>query len=305
VTSGDAAQPAATHATGGPRPSRLPHAPTGAMVDRSPPLFVALRYVMILLLCAVSLLPVYAALVTSLTEYENVGSGYLLPYDWAWHNYIDVWGQIPLAQYALATCIYAFSSAAGCVIIGTLAAYALSRTNFIGKQTFLYSLLVSQVIPLIVLAVPLFALIRSVGLFDTYLGISLVVMGVHLAFPIMFLKSYFDGIPRDMEEAAQVDGCNELQALIRIVLPSARPAIFTTFALVFFTSWQIFLIPLILAISDDKTPVTVGVFRLLSDSYTPWQLVMAASILASIPPIAVFLIAQRQLIGGLTAGAVK
>jgi ABC-type glycerol-3-phosphate transport system permease component len=288
--------------THGRRPGK---SATGAMVDRSPPLLVALRYAVILILCAISLLPVYAAFVTSLTEYENVGNGYLLPYDWAWHNYVDVWSQIPLLKYTIATAIYAFSSAVGCVVVGTLAAWALSRTNFLGKQTLLYSLLVSQVIPMIVVAVPLFALVRAVGLFDTYLGISLVVMGVHLAFPIMFLKSYFDGIPRDMEEAAQVDGCNQLQALVRIMLPSARPALFTTFALVFFTSWQIFLIPLILAISDDKTPVTVGIFRLLSDSYTPWQYVMAASIIASIPPIAVFLIAQRQLIGGLTAGAVK
>jgi len=121
----------------------------------------------------------------------------------------------------------------------------------------------------------------------------------------MFLKGYLDGIPKDMEEAAQVDGCNQVQALFRIVLPSIRPAIYTTLALVFFTSWQMFLIPLILSSSDDKAPVTVGVFRLLSDSYTPWHLVMAGAIIASIPPVAVFLIAQRQLIGGLTAGAVK
>jgi ABC-type glycerol-3-phosphate transport system permease component len=121
----------------------------------------------------------------------------------------------------------------------------------------------------------------------------------------MYLKSYLDGIPKDMEEAAQVDGCNQIQALVHIILPSARPAIFTTFALVFFTSWQIFLIPLILSISDEKSPVTVGIFRLLSDSYTPWQLVMAGSVIASIPPILVFLSAQRHLIGGLTAGAVK
>jgi ABC-type glycerol-3-phosphate transport system permease component len=177
--------------------------------------------------------------------------------------------------------------------------------NFVGKQAFLYALLVSQVIPLIVIAVPLFTLVRSVGLFDSYTGIALAVMGVHLAFPVMFLKSYFDGIPKDMEEAAQVDGCNQVQALFHIVLPSARPAIFTTLALVFFTSWQIFLIPLILSSSDEKAPVTVGIFRLLSDSYTPWHLVMAGSIIASIPPILVFLVAQRHLIGGLTAGAVK
>jgi multiple sugar transport system permease protein len=278
--------------------------PSG-VVHRSGRFALALRYAAILVLCAVSLLPVYAAVVTSLTTYPNVGRGDLYPSDWAWWNYVEVWTQVPLGQYMLATLIYALTSAAGCVVIGTLAAYALSRTSFPGKQAFLYSLLVTQVIPLIVLAVPLFALVRAAGLFDTYLGIGLVVMGVHLAFPIMFLKSYLDGIPRDMEEAAQVDGCSQLQALIKIVLPSARPALFTTFALVFFTSWQTFLIPLILATSDEKTPVTVGIFRLLSDSYTPWQLVMAASILASMPPIAVFLLAQRQLIGGLTAGAVK
>jgi ABC-type glycerol-3-phosphate transport system permease component len=288
-----------------PAEATRPNHAASSVVQQSGPVALALRYLAITAFCAISLLPVYAAIVTSLTEYPNVGRGDLFPSDWAWHNYLDVWSQIPLAQYMLATLIYALSSALGCVVIGTLAAYALSRLQFHGKQVLLYGLLVSQVIPLIVLAIPLFALIRAVGLFDSYVGIWIVIMGIHLAFPIMFLKSYLDGIPRDMEEAAQVDGCNQLQAMVWIVLPSAKPALFTTFALVFFTSWQTFLIPLILTSSDEKTPVTVGVFRLLSDSYTPWQFVMAASIIASIPPIAVFLIAQRQLIGGLTAGAVK
>jgi multiple sugar transport system permease protein len=279
-------------------------APT-SVVERSTMPFKIFRYVLILLLCGFALLPVYAAIVTSLTTYENIGNGNLIPTDWAWNNYIEVWGQIPLAQYLIATTIYAVASALACVVLGVLAAFALSRMGFAGKQVFMYALLVSQVIPLIVIAVPLFTLVRAVGLFDTYTGISLVVTGVHLAFPIMFLKGYLDGIPKDMEEAAQVDGCNQVEALFRIVLPSIRPAIYTTLALVFFTSWQMFLIPLILSSSDDKAPVTVGVFRLLSDSYTPWQLVMAGAVIASIPPVAVFLIAQRQLIGGLTAGAVK
>lgn len=276
-----------------------------APVDRVHPALRVLRWVLILVLCVISLLPVYAAIVTSLTEYQHVGDGDLWPRDWAFRNYIEVWSQIPLATYMLATTIYALVAAVGCVVVGILAAFALSRMHFRGKQALLYSLLVSQVIPLIVIAVPLFTLIRSIGLFNTYTGITLVVAGTHLAFPIMFLKSYFDGIPREIEEAAQVDGCSQFQALVRIVLPSAVPAIATTFALVFFTSWQIFIIPLLLSISDAKATVTVGIFRMLSDSYTPWHYVMAASIIASIPPIIVFLLAQRQLIGGLTAGAVK
>lgn len=274
-------------------------------IDRVHPAITILRWTLILLFCVASLLPVYAAVVTSLTEYAHIGNGDLWPRDWAFENFVAVWSQIPLATYMLATTIYALVAAVGCVVIGILAAYALSRMDFVGKRTFLYSLLVSQVIPLIVIAVPLFVLIRSVGLFDSYAGIAIVVAVTHLAFPIMFLKSYFDGIPKEIEEAAQVDGCNQLQALIRILLPSAVPAIATTFALVFFTSWQIFIIPLLLSISDEKATVTVGIFRMLSDSYTPWQYVMAASLIASIPPVAVFLLAQRQLIGGLTAGAVK
>jgi len=284
---------------------RQARARRGPPVDRTHPAFRVLRWTLIILLCIASLLPVYAAFVTSLTEYEHIGNGALIPQDWAWQNFVDVWYQIPLGIYMAATFLYAATSAVGCVVLGILAAFALSRMQFTGKQLFMYSLLVSQVIPLIVIAVPLFTLIRSIGLFDSYTGISLVVAGTHLAFPIMFLKSYLDGIPREIEEAAQVDGCSQIQALFRIVLPSAVPAIATTFALVFFTSWQTFIIPLLLSISDAKSPVTVGVFRMLSDSYTPWQYVMAASIIASIPPIAVFLLAQRQLIGGLTAGAVK
>jgi len=276
-----------------------------SIVERSTLAFKTFRYVLILLLCAFALLPVYAAFVTSLTTYDNIGNGSLFPTDWAWDNYVEVWRQIPLAKYLGATAIYSVTSALACVVLGVLAAFSLSRMGFAGKRVFMYALLVSQVIPLIVIAVPLFTLVRAAGLFDTFTGISLVVIGVHLAFPIMFLKGYLDGIPKDMEEAAQVDGCNQVQALFRIVLPSIKPAIYTTLALVFFTSWQMFLIPLILSTSDDKAPVTVGVFRLLSDSYTPWHLVMAGAIIASIPPVAVFLMAQRQLIGGLTAGAVK
>lgn len=283
---------------------RARHEPTSILEEKSLA-FKITRYALILGLCAFSLLPVYAALVTSLTSYPNIGNGSLIPYDWAWGNYIEVWKQIPLAQYLGATTIYAVSSAIACVVLGVLAAYALSRMGFMGKQLFMYLLLVSQVIPLIVIAVPLFTLIRGLGLFDTYVGISLVVTGIHLAFPIMFLKGYLDGVPKEMEEAAQIDGCNQIQALYHVVVPAMRPAIFTTLALVFFTSWQAFLIPLILSSSDDKAAVTVGVFRLLSDSYTPWHLVMAGSIIASLPPVLVFLIAQRQLIGGLTAGAVK
>lgn len=267
--------------------------------------YTATRYIVLVLLSAVALLPVWAAIVASLTKFENIGSRLVVPLDWHFENFVDVWFEIPLAQYLLATTVYALMSACGCVIVAVLASFALSRMRFRGSGTLLYSLLVTQVIPLIVLALPMFHLARSLGLYDTYFGIGLAVTVVHLAFPVMFLKSYFDGIPREIEEAAQVDGCSQLQSLILILLPAARPAIFTAFALVFFTSWQIFLIPLVLSNSADKTPVSVGIFRMLSDSYTPWHLIMAAALIASIPPIAIFLMAQRHLIGGLTAGAVK
>jgi multiple sugar transport system permease protein len=152
---------------------------------------------------------------------------------------------------------------------------------------------------------PLFRLSLAFGLFDSYFVVIIALIGISLAYPTFMMRSYFDSFPKEIEDAAVVDGCSRGQTLWRIVLPSSTPGLLTSFALVFFNTWQQFLLPMILVESRNHVPVTVGIFRLTGDHVTPWELVMTASLIVCIPPVIVYVLAQRYLEKGLTAGALK
>jgi multiple sugar transport system permease protein len=268
-------------------------------------LVLAGRYLALLGATAFALLPIYAAFVTSLTPFEHLGNRQIAPVDWHWQNYVQVWSRIPLARYLLNSLVYSTAAALLATASGTLSGYALSRMAFPGKRALVYILLLTQVIPLIVLAMPLFRLALSLGVFDSYAAVIVALIGVSLAYPTFLMRSYFDSFPREIEDAASVDGCSRRQILWRVVLPTVGPGLLTAFALVFFNTWQQFLLPMILTESRQRVPATVGIFRLTGDHVTPWELVMAASLIACIPPVIVYLLAQRFLEKGLTAGAVK
>lgn len=264
-----------------------------------------MRVVVVSAAVILAVLPAYAALVTALTPFERLGDGAIVPVHWHWENFLLVWQRIPLAKYLLAGTLYSTVAAGVATAIAVVAGYALARFRFAGKRAFVYFLLLTQVIPLIVLAVPLFRIALTTGLFNTRLAVMVALAGVALAFPTFLMRTYLLSIPVEIEEAAMIDGCGRFQTLVRIVVPSALPAIWTAFALSFFITWQQFIIPLVLTESRELVPVTVGVFRLTGDHVTPWELVMAASLIGCIPPVVVYLVAQRHLTKGLTAGAVK
>jgi multiple sugar transport system permease protein len=264
-----------------------------------------LRYIAILLVALFILIPIYAAIVGSLTPYEKLNSQQIFPVDFHWQNYLDVWERVPLLEHMKASFIYSISVSCIGVLLSTLAAYAISRFQFTGKGAYVYFLLITQVIPVIIIIIPLFQFINTIGIFDTYLAVILVVTAIVLPFPTFLLKGYFDKIPMEIEEAGMMDGCNRIGLLFRIVFPMATPGILTAFALTFFTAWQQFLIPLIITSSPEKVPVVVGIFRLQGEYVVQWELIMAATIIASIPPIIVYLLAQKYLVNGLFAGGIK
>lgn len=268
-------------------------------------LVLAGRYLVLGGAIGLVLTPIYAAFVTSLTPFEHLGNRQVWPADWHWQNYRSVWARIPLARYLLSSLVYSSAAALAATTLGTLSGYALSRMGFPGKRLFVYVLLLTQVIPLIVLAMPLFRISLQLGIFDSYAVVIVALTGISLAYPTFLMRSYFNSVPREIEDAAAVDGCSPRQVLWRVVLPSCGPGLLTSFALVFFNSWQQFLLPMILTESRERVPVTVGIFRLTGDHVTPWELVMAASLIACLPPVLVYLVAQRFLEKGLTAGAVK
>jgi multiple sugar transport system permease protein len=268
-------------------------------------LILAGRYLVLAVAIAIVLTPIYAAVVTSLTPFERLGNRQIFPVDWHVENYSAVWSRMPLARYLVNSLVYSSMAALAATASATLSGYALSRMSFRGKRPFVYLLLMTQVIPLIVLAMPLFRISLALGVFDSYAAVTVALVGISLAYPTFLMRSYFDTFPREVEDAAAVDGCSRRQTLWWVILPSSGPGLLTSFALVFFNTWQQFLLPMILTESRERVPVTVGIFRLTGDHVTPWELVMAASLIACVPPVLVYLLAQRFLEKGLTAGAVR
>ena len=264
----------------------------------------AVRYIVIALWMIFTLLPLYTAFVASLTKYENLGKNFLYPTDWAWENYKDIFQRIPMGSYLKATCIYALSTALINVVLAVLTGYALSRFRFRGKGLYSGILLMTQVLPQVVIVIPVFLMMKKLGLYDSYFGVILVVVATSMAFPTLLMKSFFDSVPIALEEAATIDGCTRFQALLRVMIPLALPGIGTAFGLSFFSGWGQYLYPMLLTRSPQYTPVTVGISRLI-DNQTPWEMVMTGTILSIVPAVVVYLLVQKSLIKGMSSGAVK
>ncbi|MEY8430422.1 carbohydrate ABC transporter permease [Lachnospiraceae bacterium 48-42] len=262
------------------------------------------RYFVIIVWVVIALLPIYTAFITSLTPFEKLGERMLYPKYFAWENYAEVVAQTPMWEYLKASVIYAVGTSIFTIIISILAAYALSRFRFRFKVAFMMLIVAIQVIPQIVIVTPLYGLSNSTGLYDTYIVVVLAMVASAIANPILLLKGFFDSISSTLEEAAAVDGCTRLGALVKIILPISLPAVTTAFALSFFTGWDAYLYPMILTSSPGKVSMTVGLSR-MKDIVTPWNWIMSGTIIAIIPPILIYLIAQKYLIEGLTAGSDK
>lgn len=262
------------------------------------------RYGIILFWMLFTLLPIYTAFVASLTEYQNLGKSFLYPTDWAWHNYADVFTRVDMSSFLRATFIYAITASLLNVVLATFAAYALSRFRFRGKAFYTCIIFVTQVLPQVVIVVPVFMMMQKMDLYNTYTGVILTILATSMAFPILLMRSFFDSVSFAMEEAAAIDGCSRFMTLIRVIIPMTLPSIGTAFALSFFSGWGQYLYPLVLTRDAAKTPVTVGIARLI-DNQTPWEMVMTGTLISIVPAVIIYLLVQKSLIKGMSSGAVK
>ena len=160
------------------------------------------RYGIILFWMLFTLLPLYTAFVASLTEYQNLGKTFLYPTDWAWHNYADVFTRVDMASFLKATFIYAVTASLINVVLATFAAYALSRFRFKGKAFYTCVIFITQVLPQVVIVVPVFMMLQKLGLYNTYAGVIITILATSMAFPILLMRSFFDSVPYALEEAA-------------------------------------------------------------------------------------------------------
>lgn len=264
-------------------------------------------YLFVLLVTALILYPYFVMFTTAAKSRAEIYAmdGKLFPVQWLWQNFTDVWVKAPLAKYFLNSMIVSVGATCIAILCGIPAAYALARMKFRGRNFFLGLVIVSQMFAPVVLLVGIYKVISSLSLTDTLISLIFINAAFNQAFAIWLLRGTFMAISPEMEQAARIDGCNQIQAMIRVLLPVAAPGIVTTLIFIFINAWNEYTIALTLISSDLLKPLTVGITIFNGYNMIEWQYLFASSIFATVPVVILFMCIEKHLVGGLTSGGVK
>lgn len=257
-------------------------------------------------LIVTTIFPFAVMFLTAVKPRTEVLSPTWWPSEFHWRNFSDMWVATGFGR-ALFNSLYVSGLATvGAILISIPAAYAMSRFRFTGHGAFRQFLLVSQMISPIVLVLGLFRLMATWGLIESTTAVGFVYMAFNVAFTVWMLQSYFDTIPRDLEEAAWMEGASRWTTLRKVFLPLCLPAIAVTAIFTFINAWNEFVVALTMLRSQETYTLPIQVFSLVAGRYTiEWHHVMAATLLATLPVAIVFIWLQRYLVRGLALGAVK
>ena len=267
----------------------------------------AVAYVVSLLLVVFIGFPLLWMLVSSFKPAEQlfVSPPRLLPSTLTLDWYRNVMLQSDAPTYFRNSLVIGVATTAICLSIGTLAAYGATRFEFPGKRVFLIGALLSYVFPAIVLFVPIYMIINSLGLIDTLAGVVIAHTILTFPFALWMLRSFFIAIPREIDEAAWVDGASYFLTFVAIILPLALPGVFSVGVFVFVLSWNEYLFAGVLITSGSLKTIPVGISEFITSFDVRWGEIMAMGALATMPVIALFLSVQRFFLRGVIAGAIK
>ncbi|MGH7392253.1 MAG: carbohydrate ABC transporter permease [Candidatus Rokuibacteriota bacterium] len=229
----------------------------------------------------------------------------LTPLDWQPGNFLEVLGDPAFQAWLQVSLVVALASTALVVVAAVPAAYYTARHRFRGRTAFLLVVLVTQMFSPTALVVGLYREFFELELIDTYAALILTNAAFNLAFAIWILRAFFASIPREIEEAAAVDGCGRVRCLARIVLPLSLPGIVTAVIFAFIAAWNEYIVALTIMTHPDKKPLTVGITSYVTAYVQHWNLLFAASVIAIVPVVVLFALIERYLVGGLTAGSLK
>jgi ABC-type glycerol-3-phosphate transport system permease component len=251
--------------------------------------------------------PLFWMAVSSLMPYQELFSrkSRLLPTHPTLQHYADLLGRTVFPVYFLNSTVVAVISTAAAVALATLAGYGLTRFQFPGRSLIARAVLVSYMFPPILLSIPLFVLLKQLGLVNSYAGLSLAHVSFALPFAMWLAMIFFEAIPVELDEAAMVDGASRLGALCRVVLPLAVPGVVANAVFVFVLSWNDYLFSVVLVVDEARKTLPVGVAGFADSTSVEWGLMMAGGVLITLPIMIGFAVVQRYLIQGLSAGAIK
>ncbi len=266
-----------------------------------------IMYSILLLASLLSILPLLRIIVVSFTPGDKIFStdSTFLPESLTLEHYFGVFDQTEFVWWVLNSVGITITTAFISVSLSATAAYALSRYRFPMRQGVFVFLMATQMVPAVMLLLPLYFMLKKFGLVDSYAGVIFIYLMSTLPFCIWLLKGYFDTIPKSLEQAAQVDGLSEVGAFWRIVLPLSTPSLAIAMLFCIVQIWNEYIVARVVLQSSELYTWPLGLFELQGDFDTSWGMFAAASVMVTLPVTAVFLASSRWLLSGLTVGGVK
>lgn len=265
------------------------------------------KFLALLFFLLFAMFPIYWMLNTALKPDKDAVSFPIkyIPEQFTGENFIKVWQQTDFPIFFRNSLIVALTAACFTVILAIFAGYALSRFKFRGKKLTLLTFLGTQMIPIVVMIVPLFLMFKSVHLINTLTSLIISYAVITLPFCSMTIMGFFQRIPSAIEESAMVDGCSRVQALFRVIVPVMLPGIVVTYVFAFISAWNEFFFSVMFINSQVKKTIPVGINMFIQKVEVSWGMMSAAGIISLIPSIIMFMMIQKRLVSGLTAGSVK
>ncbi|MBA2519314.1 MAG: carbohydrate ABC transporter permease [Chloroflexia bacterium] len=264
-------------------------------------------YLLVILVCAVTFSPIYWMIVTTI---RPVTANLRFPPQ-LWPTAIDLsafralFDHEPIEQWIWNSTLLSLMATLICVVLAVLGAYTLSSMRWRGRGAFAIFLLMTQMLPEALIIVPIFKIYRDLGLRESLPGLSLIDAAFVLPIGVWILKNMFDTIPKEVQEAARVDGAGPFRVLFQIVLPLTLPGLVAVGVVAFFYTWNEFLFAQSMIGDDGLKPASVGLASMISMLDTPIERLLAAGLIFAIPPVIFYVVMQRYVIAGITAGAVK
>lgn len=279
---------------------------TADQITLGPVLIRMAAGLVVLLVFVMPYLIMFFGSVKTKSEIRSVDPTYF-PTEWHWENFVNMWStpETPLGQNLISTVIIAVFATLLVLVVALPAAYYTARFRFPGRMVFLFLVIVTQMLQPAVLTSGLFRQFSSLGISDTWLAMILINAAFNLSFAVWIMHSFFAGIPKEIEEAAQIDGTSRLGVLFKISLPLVWPGIVTAIVFTFVACWNEFAASLVIMSTAGNQPLAVALTKFVGQYETSWHFVFAVSIVAIIPVVVLFMLIEKRLIGGLTAGSGK